>query len=168
MKINVYTLFIKRAKRVEIKLSSFYFESFQYQKFFLPFNWISRLRSHVIFWCQWFSLFYTDLFLFFCRPPHPIPLLEYILAVKVYVSLPNEMVSIFRRIYIYCAKPFIPNETLTSIPIKTHNHTHINILVYNIEYIVRNIFRYWNYTSCFKFRFAFSEFHFRFYYYLNL
>lgn len=136
VKINVYTLFIKRAKRVEIKLSLFYFKSFQYQKFSHPVRRDSRLRSRVIFRCRRFSLFYTDLFLFFVDPTPPLAaVVEYILAVEVNVSLPNEMVPIFRRIYIYCAKPFIPNETLTSIPIKTHNHTHINILVHHVVYI---------------------------------
>lgn len=75
VKINVYTLFIKRAKRVEIKLSLFYFESFQYQKFSHPVRRrVSRLRSRVIFWCRRFSLFYTDLFFVFFCVLHPCPL----------------------------------------------------------------------------------------------
>lgn len=128
MKINVYTLFIKRAKRVEIKLSSFYFESFQYQKFFLLFTKFLDYAPMSYFDVNGFNYFtrICFFFFFFCYL-FSIWILEYTLAVKVYVSLPNEMVSIFRRIYIYCAKPFIPNETLTSIPIKTHAHKHTNI-----------------------------------------
>lgn len=43
-------------------------------------------------------------------------------AVEVNVSSANERVSIFTVgcIYIYSTEPFISNETLTSIPIKTH------------------------------------------------
>lgn len=39
-----------------------------------------------------------------------------------------------KDIYIYCSKPFIPNETLTSIPIKIHNRAQTRALVH-IMYI---------------------------------
>lgn len=128
-----YTLFKKLAKRDEIKLNSLFLKSFQYQIFYFPSDRLFRWRSHVIFRCQCFSLFYTDLLF----PPLPGIGIRHSCRSQCFFSQWKGFDFLKHISYIYCPKPFIPNETLTSIPIKIRMYT----LTHMYMYIPRKLFQ---------------------------